>query len=664
MKLLYSTAWLLCVWVSVLPAQEAVDPVVAVDASHFHEHVAWLADDARAGRGTGSEGLEATAEYITERFQAFGLEPGGADGGYLQPFEAAGSRALGEGNSLTVGGTELALEQDWIPFASTVTSTAEGTLVFAGYGIQDIEGDYDDYAGLDVSGKVVLVLRRGPGASLEGDDEGERNEDEGSGHEEPTVSRYLDPAGKARRLIDFTSKINTAFKAGAAAVIVVNDPATYPPGSEEDVPLSYGSTRSGGVSASLPAVHMSAGAAMSVLEPLGVDLAELQTRIDERMAPSSFDPGVHGGDLEAWKVRVEVVAERESVATYNVVGILRGARDVGGVDDPSHDPDAEPHLLVGAHMDHLGDGQTSSGSLAGDAGRGKIHNGADDNASGTAGLIELARVLGAREDPLPHSVVFVAFGAEEWGLLGSRHYVEHPVLPLSELYAMVNMDMIGRSADGFLSVEGLGTSPVLEEIVTTSHERIGSPFDRLALSDNVPPNSDQAPFAENGIPILAFFTGLHDDYHRPSDDVEDVDSEAGARIASLAGECLVALASLDEKPEFTAPEASPHGGTAKPEEGREVKGYSIWFGSVPDMTYTKDDGVRISDTRESSPARKAGLVKGDVIVSFEGQTVRNLEDYAVLLFSRRPGETITVGVLRDGELIELEATLETKGGDS
>jgi hypothetical protein len=403
---------------------------------------------------------------------------------------------------------------------------------------------------------------------------------------------------------------------------------------------------------------------MRVLQPLGVDLAALQKRIDGRMAPSSFDPGVHGGDLEAWTVRVEVVAERESVDTYNVVGILRGARDVGGVDvDRGHRSDAEPHLLVGAHMDHLGDGQGSSGSLAGDEGRGEIHNGADDNASGTAGLLELARVLGSREEPLPQTVVFVAFGAEEWGLLGSRYYVEHPVLPLDELYAMLNMDMIGRSADGFLSVEGLGTSPVLDELVTASHHRIGSPFSQLSLSDDVPPNSDQAPFAENGIPILAFFTGLHDDYHRPSDDLGNINAAAGAQVASLAGECLVALANLPEKPVFTEPEAS-HGASAEPEEGREVKGYSVWFGSVPDMTYTKDDGVRISDTREASPARKAGLVKGDVIVSFEGQTVRNLEDYAVLLFSRRPGETIKVGVQRDGELIELEATLETKGGDS
>ena len=625
------------------------DPV-ELSADRFAEHVTWLADDERLGRGTGNAGYRASADYVAEHFAAAGLVPGGDGDGYLQRFEAAMSRKLGDGNRLVLGGHEMTLGEDWIPFASTATSSAEGSLVFAGYGISDPDGGYDDYEGMNVQGKLVVVLRRGPGASLRVPVEAA----DPHGADDAPGSRYLDPAGKGRRLIDFSSKINTAFRNGAAALLVVNDPATYPPGSTEDVPLPYGSTRSGGVSASLPAVHLSAAAGQRVLEPLGVDLAALQRRIDERMAPSSFDPAVHGGVGPEWQGAVDVVAEREKVETWNVVGILPGGAE--GEDHPGH-------LVVGAHLDHLGLA-LGTGSLAGAEGRGEVHNGADDNASGIAGLLEIARVLGEREERLPRPVVFVAFGAEELGLLGSRHYVEEPRLPVDDMWAMVNMDMIGRSAGGFLSVEGLGTSPGFRGLVEEIHQDHGSPFSGLALSDPVPGNSDQASFSAAGVPVVSFFTGLHDDYHRPSDDVADVNAAGGARVAGLAGELLVRLAALAERPEFVEPRPEDTRATAKPEEGREIKGYGVWFGSVPDMTYTKDDGVRVSDARAGSPAEKCGLQKGDVIVGLGDQTVRNLEDYAVLLFSRRPGETITVKVRRDDEILELEATLESKGGDS
>ncbi len=638
------TLWLLALLAGV-SACAAPRSAVEVSSQRFQEHVAWLADDARGGRGTGTEGLDATARYVAEQFAAAGLAPGGDDG-FLQGFEASGSRALGEGNALSVGAESFELKSDWTPFASTATSQAEASVVFAGYGIRDVDGGYDDYAGLDVSDKVVLVLRGGPGTSLRAN-----STDETAG------ARYLDAAGAGRGLIDFTTKINTAFKRGAAAIVVMNDPANYPPGSEKDVPLAYGASRSAGLSASLPAVHVSAAAAMRALGPLGLDMAAMQTRIDERMQPSSFDPGAHGGDLSDWMVSVNVVAERRLVSTYNVVGLLPGTQ-------------ADEYVVVGAHMDHLGDG-LSGGSLAGAEGRGKIHNGADDNASGTAGLMELAHVLGGLEQPLRRSVVFVAFGAEEWGLLGSHHFVDHPIRPLDQFVGMVNMDMIGRSEGGFLSVEGLGTSPSFPRLVELCHERLGAPFAKLAVSDGVPPNSDQAPFAAAGIPILSLFTGLHDDYHRPSDDTPLVDPKAGARIASLAGEFVMALATVSERPRFTDPTpppapvavADPHD-EGEPEEEREVKGYGVWFGSQPDMTYTLDDGVRVTGSSAGSPAERCGLVKGDVIISLDGKTVRNLQDYAVLLFSRRPGEVIKVGVRRDGKQIELEATLETKGGDS
>jgi len=629
-------------------------PALSASDQQFEEHVVWLADDARGGRGTGSEGLEAAANYIAEHFEAAGLRPLGGDG-YLQRFEATGARALGSGNALMLGTSELELKSEWMPFASTATSQATAALVFAGYGIRDPEGDYDDYEGLDVDGKIVVVLRGGPGSSLR-----VGAEEEPAGVELPGA-RYLDAKGAARRKIDFTSKINTAFREGAVGILVVNDPATYPVGSEKDVPMTYGSTRSGGVSASLPAVHVSASAVQEALGPLGLDLASMQERIDEQMEPMSFDPSAHGGDLSDWTVSVSVVAEREQVPTFNVVGML---------------PGKNPHesVVVGAHMDHLGNG-LGSGSLSGAEGRGKIHNGADDNASGTAGLLEVARLLASHQPMLRRNVVFVAFGAEEWGLLGSRYFVEHLPQPLdlNELTAMVNMDMIGRSAGGFLSVEGLGTAPGLEALVTEAHERIGAPFSRLALSDGVPPNSDHASFENVGVPIISLFTGLHDDYHRPSDDSPGVNSKAGAEIASLAGELVLTLAEIPRRPVYTdvdaeeppvaaESEGDPH---AEPTKAQPTQGgYSVWFGSQPDMTYTRDDGLRLTGTVARSPAEKCGLLGGDLIVSLDGQAVRNLQDYAVLLFSHKPGDIISLAVRRGDETLEIQATLEAKGGDS
>jgi hypothetical protein len=656
---------------------------VEVSPDRFLEDVSWLADDARGGRGTGTADLERAAAFVAHSFELSGLEPGGDDGSWLQHFGAPGSRTLGEGNALNLAGVELALGEDWMPFGSTATSEAAGELVFAGYGISDPEGGYDDYAGLDVKGKLVVVLRRGPGASQH-ESGGMSNPHGASPHAGGTHdaeagtagsnphgtnalggspaagNRYLDPSGKARRMIDFSHKINTAFKAGAAAVFVVNDPASYPSGSEKDVTRRYGSMRSTGVSASLPAVHLTARAGIQALAGLGLDLEAVQSQIDSRLEPASR--ALQGGEA-----RVVVVAERRDVATANVVGWIPGA-------DPAL---AHEYVVVGAHMDHLGRGERS-GSLAGDAGVGEIHNGADDNASGTAAVMELARSLSASREFLPRSVVFVTFSAEEWGLLGSRHYVDHPTWPLEHCVAMINMDMIGRSDGGFLSVEGMGTSPGFRALVEATHKRMGSPL-KLSLGDQVPGNSDHAAFAEREVPIISLFTGLHDDYHRPSDDTEKINAEAGATIASLAGDLAIALARSRVRPVYTEPEspqaaapANPHGEPGdtsgdKSEgkgEKKAVSGYSIWFGSVPDMTYTQDDGLRISGTRAGSPAEKAGLAAGDLIIALDGQTVRNLNDYAVLLFSHAPGDVILVTIRRESEELELKATLEAKGGDS
>lgn len=605
-------------------AAACAGPPVSVSPERFQANIAWLADDARAGRQTGTPQAEETARYVLTAFDRAGLRPLPGRGWY-QDFEAAGDRVLGKANHLAFDGEAQRLGTDFMVLPSALSGTVEASMVFAGYGVSDPERKYDDYADLDVTDKLVVVLRQGPGASLAED--------------APLRKRYA--AGVGRQHISLIRKINTAFKHGAAGLLIVNDPASRPIGSEKDTVGEFKKGGLGGVASSLPSAIVSAEAGASLLGKVSQDLTALQASIDGSGRPHSFS-------FDSVNVNLQVESSREMVAARNVIGFLEGS-----------DPDLRhEHVVVGAHMDHVGLGH-HGGSL--DNSLGEIHNGADDNASGTSGLIEIARALGGLEERPARSVIFMAFGAEEWGLLGSRHYCNEPWLPLEDCVAMVNMDMIGRSG-GELTVQGLGSAKGLRSLVETLNGDFGLELD---LGDDVPSNTDHAPFYEKGIPVLSFFTGLHDDYHRPGDDIEKIDAENGAAVAGMAGSAAYLLADTNVRFGFTkyVPPAKP-ATSADPHDGQEVIGYGVSFGSRPDMTYSGDDGVRISGVRAASPAEKCGLTEGDIIISLDGKPVRNLEDYSILLFSHRPGDEIEVGIKRGAETLVLKAILEGKSGEN
>ncbi|MFT7461727.1 MAG: hypothetical protein ACI9EF_000061 [Pseudohongiellaceae bacterium] len=599
-----------------------------ISAARFEEHVSFLADDEQGGRGTGSTGLAASAEYVAAQFKQAGLSPAGDGGTWMQHFDAPGGRVLVAGNALELDGRSLVVGEDWTPFSSVTSCDVQGPLVFAGYGFSNDDG-YDDYAGLDVKGKFVLVMRGAPG-------------------------------GEA---MEFTAKINTAYKAGAAGILIVNDPAGYPEGSADDVPLAYARLDSAGSTSSLPAVHLTADALLSVLAGSSFDLRTRQTLIESLGKPASVA-------LDGVELALTIASEREQLVTMNVVGVLPGS-------DPAA---ADEWVLVGAHMDHLGLGDRSS--MGGPEAAGQIHNGADDNASGTAGLIEIAHVLAGRTEALPRTVVFAAFGAEEMGLLGSVWLNEHPPWPQDGLVAMVNMDMIGRADNGDVAVGGLGTGDTFSElfgdlvgalgewavIVGDDDDDDDGSGERRGLKLNTSPglssNSDHYTFVKSEVPSLSLFTGLHDDYHKPSDDVELIDAEGGALIATLAAEFILALSELDERPVFIDVDAGRPASvaTVKPPEGSTVVRGGVRFGSRPDYTYANDDGVRIEGVSAESPAEKCGLMHGDVILAMDGTTIRNIQDYVVLLYSHRPGDTMVLTVRRGDGVVELLAVLEAGGG--
>ncbi|MBM3985581.1 MAG: M28 family peptidase, partial [Planctomycetes bacterium] len=480
-------------------------------AGTFRADVAWLADDARGGRDTGSPGLEEASRWVERQFEAAGLEPAGTEG-WRQPFEVAGSRRLIDGNSLALGGAEVALDDQYLPLQTAVSGEAEGPVVFVGYGIRDPEGGWDDYAGVDVKGKVVLALRKGPRVDVEG-------------------TRYA-ANGQGWGRITFAAKVNAAFLQGAAALLVANDPAHYGRDKETDLPQRYGplggGRESGATAGSLPAASLSFEAAQGLLAARGVDLTALQQQLETDGQPRSFA-------LDGVTARLVVRSERQAIQSANVLGWLPG-------NDPAL---AGEYVVVGAHLDHLGLGEGSPT-------RGEIHNGADDNASGSAGMVAIARLLAGRRHELKRSVLFAAWSAEELGLLGSEHWVRNPTRPLEGLVAKLNLDMIGRSTDGYVAVEGVGSSPGFSDLVVTAHDALGLELD-LHLAPKPSANSDQWPFFREGAPVLAFFTGLHQDYHKPGDDAPKVNAEGGAQIASLAAEIARRLAVADERPAFTQP---------------------------------------------------------------------------------------------------------------
>jgi len=586
--------------------------------SRMRADVAYLADDAREGRGPGTKGIDAAADYIATVFKEAGLKPAPGAEGYFQPFTIRGEFEAGPDSSLAFQGPEDKTVKidgagEFTPLARGGSGAIDGLpIVFAGYGITaSDEGqklDYDDYANLDVKDKAVLILRREP-----------RQDDENSPFAGKEASIYASLRHKA---------VNAA-KHGAAAVIMVNDAFTTK--DKADDLLSPGDDGNG---RGVPYFMVKRAAVDRLLADAGApSLAELEAQIDEDLKP-------HSQTLDGWKVSGKSDLQRGEIHVKNVVGVLEG-----------EGPLAEEAIVVGAHYDHLGFG--GSGSLS--PGSKDIHNGADDNASGTAMMLEMVRRLSHRAEPLPRRVVFMAFSAEERGLLGSKHYVEHPLYPIKDTVAMVNFDMVGRLNDNHeLTLFGTGTSPGFDQLVLA-----------LASSQGLKPKliegtraefnaSDHASFYRADIPVLFAFTGTHDQYHRPTDDTPLINAEGMARIANFGELVLLDIAQRPARPEFVKLVNS-----ANDQKVGSVSGTSVYMGTQP--AYGSDvKGVKLDGVTEGSPAEKAGLKGGDVLVKFDNKEIADIEDFMEALSTHKPGDNVDVVVQRDGSDVTLKVTLGSR----
>jgi len=583
-----------------------------ITGERFLAHLKVLSSDGLQGRGNGTPGLELAAEYIAEQYRLAGLAPGGVDGSWFQPFEIVTGLDVGQGNWLAVrdNGTERIFELGRSYYPISVPSTARAEvdaahlpLVFAGYGITATDVDYDDYAGIDVRGKAVLVFTHEP-----------QENDASSRFDGRALTRHA-------RVIQ---KALVARQQGARALLLVVDPShatdegSYEGWLRDPQAEDYG----------FSVFRVQRGA---LTEALGdaIDLDAVASAIDTDFRPRSR--ALNGLRL----TRVERFSR-----------VRRRVRNVVGLLESSHTRLGREAVVIGAHYDHLGLGGRHS--MAADA-IGEVHNGADDNASGTAAILEMAHAAAPRRERFRRTLVFAAFAGEELGLLGSAHYVDHPPVALDRTVAMINLDMVGRPS-GRIVVSGLDTSPALRDDLAAASR--GSALElRTAGRGAAVASSDDASFRARRVPALAFFSGFHGDYHRPSDDWDKIDVDGAVEVARIALALTERIARRSTRPAFV-----PRSAPASHETSSSGGAYGPYFGSVPDFTES-EEGVRFSDIRRGSPAEQAGLRRGDVLVRFDGQAIITLHDFTFALRGKQPGDLVPVVVLRDGREVKAEVKL-------
>jgi len=575
-------------------AQPAASP--APSAEVLKAHVKFLASPELKGRLTGSPEIRKAAEYLAAEYKKYGLEPAGDNGTYFQTFPFVAGTYPGKDNRLefTVEGKPRAFKagEEFNPMLFSGVGSASGLLVFAGYGIAAPELGYDDYEGLEVKDKLVIVLRLSP----DGDDPNS-------------------PFATYDRLQD---KAITARQKGAKAILFVSGPLDKP-GEKLEPPHSQGMV----AGLKILSLHLSQGTADALLAPSGKTLKALQEALKADKKPHSFEIKDRTAALA-----VDLFQERK--ICQNVVAYLPPAVGAAG-----------GTIVVGAHYDHLG--------LGGDASRaekkfGDIHPGADDNASGTAAVLELARRFAPLKGTLRKGILFINFSGEELGLLGSSYYVEHPFKPLKETVAMLNLDMVGRLRDDTLIVNGADTSPQWDPIL----DGVNGDF-KFALKRNQGgfAASDNTSFYKEDLPVLFLFTNIHEDYHTPTDTWEKINYEGEARVTAFTAGVLDRLEALDGPLPFSKSKVSTGG------QGAAMR---VYTGTIPDFA-AEVEGYKISGVQPESPAEKAGLKKGDIIVGVGTMAIQNIYDYMAAFKGLKPGDKVEMRFLRDGKEQKTEVTL-------
>ena len=573
--------------------QDKIDPGSAeIMSFEILAHIKYLASDNLNGRLPGTPGSKLAIDYISKHWEAQGVEPAGTKG-YKQPFSFINNVSLGKRNILRIRNSrkQYIVQKDFIPLGSSGNGSINEDVVFIGYGL-DINDSlsWRDYENVDVQGKWVLLLLDGP----DGD----------SPHS---------PYGRHKTLYN---KTIVARDHGAGGVLFVNRLQTIDENNLRTLQYRQSSSTAG-----LPVIQITHSLANEMLINHGQSIAELRSKLDEQLTPLSFPVDC--------KVSANVNLKFGKETATNLIGFIEG-------NDPVL---KDEYIVVGAHFDHLGLGGRRSGSLNPDTLI--IHNGADDNASGTAGILELSYKFMSNRHLLKRSVLVVCFDAEEKGLLGSKYYVKNPARNISNTAMMVNMDMIGRLNDKPVVIGGVGSSGNFVNIIADA-----SNSHTLEIETNMGGmdfgRSDHASFYRENIPVLFFFTGAHEDYHKPTDDWDKIDYKGEKKILDFIYDLIIDVSQLEKKPAFVEIETNT-GNNQNPV-------FKVTFGIIPAYGSQKV-GLEIDGlSKKDGPAAKAGMKKGDIITAINGKDVRNIYDYMARLTDLKPGQKVKVTINReDGE---------------
>lgn len=566
-----------------------------ITKEELKEHVAYLASDELEGRKPGTEGDTKSAEYIKKHFKDAGLQLMGEDG--FQYFDVVTGIKLKEGNHLYINNFHAKSQEDNIPFPFSGNGKVEAEVVFVGYGfhIDEEAFKWNDYEGMNVKDKWVLVLRGDPEM---------RNRQ----------SKFI-PYSSDR------SKVRTALKYGAAGILFVSGESFDP--KDELVELKYGR---GNAQVDIPVINIIRPLADMILKDK--KLKELEKKLNNDRSSNSFQTGSKVTGI----VNIEYVKTR----THNVIAMLPG----------NNKNLSKEYVVIGGHYDHLGFGGRNSGSRMPDTLA--VHNGADDNASGIASILEIAQQFKNKKYKPERSILFMAFGAEEMGLLGSAFFVNNPLVDLNKIYAMINLDMVGKlNEKKTVTISGTGTAKELENYLDGIKQESKLNF---AYSPGGYGASDHSQFYMNEIPVLFFNTGAHQDYHTPYDDIETLNYEGQEEVTKLIFKVLNDLSNSTESLTYQS--------TGNPGNSRSMsRGFKVTLGIMPGFGDTENKGLRVDGTRKDGPADTGGIKRGDVITAINGEKIANIYEYMDILGKLEAGQRIMVDVVRDGEKVVLAVQL-------
>ncbi|MCI0449375.1 MAG: M20/M25/M40 family metallo-hydrolase [Chlorobi bacterium] len=562
-----------------------------ITAGEIIEHIKYLSSDELAGRFPGTLGDSLTETYIIKELKSYKVKPAGEDG-YKQPFSFTSEIKLGENNRLVLGGSTAKAGEDFTPVYLSSNGSAGGSIVFVGYGINASELNYNDYSGIDLKGKIALMLLHSPGYN----------------------NPHDNPFGKYEIL---RTKCSVAKEQGAVGIIVVKGPES---GEDELMKLRV---LGQGENIGIPVINVKRTFVENLFNASGKDIQAVQKEIDSLRTTKSFEFNA-SCDFTADLIYVKS-------NTANIIGFLEG-----------NDPKLKNEVVIlGAHMDHLGDGM-KYGSLY-EKHTPEIHNGADDNASGTAGVLELAEYFASKKKDLKRSILFMWFSGEEAGTIGSLYFTKSDMFKRYNFTSMINLDMIGRLNENKLTIGGTGTSSIWVPLLDSLNKSYG--FTSVYNKDGYGP-SDHASFYAKDMPVLFFFTGLHKQYHRPDDDWELINSEGTAKVVNMVADIVSYVDKMPSKMDFVK---------VQTEKKETNMGFRVTLGIIPDYSSTKE-GLEITGVKTGGVAEKAGLLGGDVIIKLGQYEIKNIYDYTDALSKFKPGEETEVVVMRGTEEMKFKLT--------